>query len=55
MLIEVLEFIFQSFWHFLGSAVLLTLITSIFHGIITINHNYSYEDIIEEEEESNEE
>jgi len=35
-MIEVLQFIFQDFWHWLGSAFLLAIIASAFAGLIKI-------------------
>ena len=37
MVIQVLQFIFQDFWHWAGTAILLAIITSAFGGFIKIS------------------
>ncbi|MGD9678169.1 MAG: hypothetical protein AB7V16_07370 [Vulcanibacillus sp.] len=37
-MIEILEFLFQSFWHWAGTLLLLGVISSIFRGFVLIQH-----------------
>ena len=40
MIMEILNFVFQDFWHFLGTWLILGTIASIFRGIFTIQNIY---------------
>ena len=51
MIMDILKFIFSDFWIWLGTAIMLSSICNLFHGIIEINKTY----IIEEEEIDKEE
>jgi hypothetical protein len=50
-MMEVLNFIFQDIWHFLGTWLLLAVIASMFRGMVMINHPIMVEEIEEEEDE----
>lgn len=39
MILDVLKFIFQDFWHWLGTVIIIEIICGMFTGIVLINKN----------------
>lgn len=44
MIIDILKYIFSSFWIWLGTVIILDVIFSALHGIVKINKVYTIDD-----------
>ena len=42
-MLDILQFIFQSFWHWFGTLLLVGTVAGILRGVITINNIYNKE------------